>query len=128
MRHSCRSAPHLGQSGRVPAGVDDPFLHDVQISVENLDSVGLRRLAKKPSWQPNVRVGPDNWTLLHLAIDAELDFSHQFGEPLTADMTQLLLKLGTDPRLQAANGETPREMASRGEHGPAVELLKRYEA
>ena len=112
----------------MPTGVDDPFQHDVQISVENLDSVGLRRLAKKPRWQPNVRVGPDNWTLLHLAIDAELDFSHQFRQPLAPDMTRLLLELGTDPRLQAANGETPSEMAFRREHGPAVELLKRYEA
>ncbi|WP_217235527.1 ankyrin repeat domain-containing protein [Streptomyces sp. AC555_RSS877] len=65
-------------------------------------------------------------TLLTHAIDLEGDSHLQSGHPLNAATTAILLAYGADPRLPAADGETPLQIAGHYDHEPAQRLLQRF--
>ncbi|MES9524147.1 ankyrin repeat domain-containing protein [Streptomyces capoamus] len=65
-------------------------------------------------------------TLLTHAIDVEGDSHLQTGYRLHAATTAILLAYGADPRMPAADGETPMQMTDRYEHEPARRLLQRF--
>ncbi|WUP22389.1 ankyrin repeat domain-containing protein (plasmid) [Streptomyces sp. NBC_00271] len=65
-------------------------------------------------------------TLLTHAIDVEGDGHLQSGHPLNTAATAILLAYGADPRLPAADGETPLQIAQHYNHKPAERLLQRY--
>ncbi|MFJ9720977.1 ankyrin repeat domain-containing protein [Streptomyces sp. NPDC101213] len=65
-------------------------------------------------------------TLLIHAIDLEGDSHLQSGHPLHAAGTALLLAYGADPRLPAADGRTPLQIAECYDHEPAKRLLQRF--
>ncbi|MEV4790572.1 ankyrin repeat domain-containing protein [Streptomyces tuirus] len=65
-------------------------------------------------------------TLLTHAIDVEGDGHLQSGHPLNTAATSILLAYGADPRLPAADGDTPLQVAQHYAHEPAERLLRRY--
>ncbi|MEV5645606.1 ankyrin repeat domain-containing protein [Streptomyces flaveolus] len=65
-------------------------------------------------------------TLLTHAIDTEGDSHLQSGHPLHTAGTAILLAYGADPRLPAADGETPLQIAEYYHHEPAQRLLQRF--
>ncbi|GII55529.1 hypothetical protein Pth03_39180 [Planotetraspora thailandica] len=62
-------------------------------------------------------------TLLHHAIDGEIDGHHQTGEPLHVDVTAYLLARGADPLAPSHRYGTPLQMATFSGHWLAVELI-----
>ncbi|MGM9383143.1 ankyrin repeat domain-containing protein [Streptomyces antibioticus] len=66
------------------------------------------------------------FTLLTHAIELEGDSHLQSGHPLNTAATAILLAYGADPRLPAADGETPLQVAHRYDHEPARRLLERF--
>ena len=103
---------------------EDPLVNDLTVAVENLDLTSVGRLLSTQSLDLGMRLGPDAWTLLHLAVDAEVDDAVQFGRPLTSAMTRLLLDHGVDPRLRDSQSATPSEMAGQRDHPEAAEMLR----
>ncbi|MFJ3213121.1 ankyrin repeat domain-containing protein [Streptomyces flaveolus] len=65
-------------------------------------------------------------TLLTHAIDLEGDGHVQANYPLDTASTAILLAYGADPRLPAADGETPLQIAEYYHHEPAQRLLQRF--
>ncbi|MFF4234119.1 ankyrin repeat domain-containing protein [Streptomyces sp. NPDC001820] len=65
-------------------------------------------------------------TLLTHSIDVEGDGHLQSGHPLNTAATAILLAYGADPRLPAADGETPLQIAEHYNHEPAKRLLQRF--
>jgi ankyrin repeat protein len=65
-------------------------------------------------------------TLLTHAIDVEGDGHLQSGHPLNTAATSILLAYGADPRLPAADGDTPLQVAQHYNHELAERLLRRY--
>ena len=74
-------------------------------AVEHSDLVTLARLLR--SGEVDIHEEDDGLTLLHHAIDVELDAHVQTGEPLHVDLTALLLALGADPRRGSGGGVGP---------------------
>ncbi|WIX76949.1 ankyrin repeat domain-containing protein [Amycolatopsis carbonis] len=92
------------------------------IAVENGDIEALRILLDE-----GVDVHEEHYglTLLHHAVDAEIDGHVQTGEPLHVDTTAYLLSRGADP-LRPASGQssiTADQMAHERGHWLAVELF-----
>jgi uncharacterized protein len=54
---------------------------------------------------------PQPFSLLHHAIDVEVDGFNQTGRPPQIEMIELLLEAGADPTEPNYLGETPLEMA-----------------
>jgi ankyrin repeat protein len=66
---------------------------------------------------------PDGqWTHLHHAIDVEADAAAQTGEPLTVEVTRLLLELGADPTIADHRGRTALQEAEYRGHVLALQL------
>ncbi|GIH28143.1 hypothetical protein Aph01nite_64530 [Acrocarpospora phusangensis] len=63
------------------------------------------------------------WSLLHHAIDVEIDGHHQTGEPLHVDVTAFLLACGANPSAASNQHGTPLQMAQLRGHWLAVELI-----
>ncbi len=63
------------------------------------------------------------WTLLHHAVDGEIDVANQQNEPVHVDMTAFLLARGADPLAPADDGTTPLSFAQERGHWLAVELI-----
>ncbi|WP_218577912.1 ankyrin repeat domain-containing protein [Phytohabitans rumicis] len=74
-------------------------------AVESGDLETLARLLR--TGEANIHEEFDGLTLLHHAIDVELDTHTQTGGPLHVDTTALLLALGADPRRGSAGGVGP---------------------
>jgi hypothetical protein len=74
-------------------------------AVEHGDLETLARLLR--SGEADIHEEDDGFTLLHHAIDVELDAHNQTGEPLHVDTTALLLALGADPRRGPSGGAGP---------------------
>ncbi|MDT3439084.1 MULTISPECIES: ankyrin repeat domain-containing protein [unclassified Pseudofrankia] len=70
----------------------------------------------------------DGFTLLHRAIDMELDAHALTGEPLHVDMTAYLLARGADPRRrgEGGNGISARHMAVSSGHWLATCLIDEW--
>lgn len=99
--------------------MDDDLLN----AVEQLDAERVDRLLRDGA-DPNV-VNPYSGTsALHLAIDAEADGAHQNNEPLTVEVTRLLLEAGADPHLRDKTGATPADVAREMGHHLALALLR----
>jgi hypothetical protein len=64
------------------------------------------------------------WTPLCLAVDAEIDGSHQTGKPLSLEITTLLLEAGANPVGDAKT--SPLGIAQDYECDEAVRLLKQF--
>jgi hypothetical protein len=75
------------------------------LAVEHGDLETLVRLLR--SGDADIHEEYDGLTLLHHAIDVELDAHAQTGEPLHVDTTALLLALGADPRRGSGGGVGP---------------------
>jgi ankyrin repeat protein len=58
-------------------------------------------------------------TLLHLAVDSDVDGAVQNAWPLTMAWTRLALRLGADVALATAEGQTPGDIARA--YGPLAE-------
>ncbi len=65
----------------------------------------------------------DGMTLLHHAIDIEVDAAAQTGEPLTADLSRLLVARGADLG-HRWHGQTPLEAANERGHHLAVKVIE----
>ncbi|MQS09191.1 ankyrin repeat domain-containing protein [Streptomyces alkaliphilus] len=67
-------------------------------------------------------------TLLHHAIDVEVDGHTQTGEPLRVDTTALLLARGADPRRRSGGGTgvSAEHMALVGGHRLASRLIAEW--
>ncbi|MCP3882987.1 MAG: ankyrin repeat domain-containing protein [Sulfitobacter sp.] len=65
----------------------------------------------------------DGMTLLHHAIDIEIDGATQTGEPLTAGLTELLVARGADLG-HRWHGQTPLEAANERGHHLAVQVIE----
>ncbi|MFD5309014.1 ankyrin repeat domain-containing protein [Streptomyces sp. WAC8370] len=65
-------------------------------------------------------------TLLTHAIDLEGDSHLQSGHPLHTATTAIVLAYGADPRLPAADGETPLQIAEYYHYEPAQRLLQHF--
>lgn len=100
--------------------MDDPFQ-----AVESEDVAALRRVLDA-GFDVNTE-DVQRWTLLHLAIDVEIDLSALRATPPYVDMTALLLARGADPDLGSDGGAGPsaRMLASESGHWLAVELMER---
>src|SRR5690242_14486501 len=68
----------------------------------------------------------DGWTLLHHAIDIEIDGSDQTGAPLRVSTTAFLLARGADPNAADAKGQSPLDLARYRRHWLAVELIEAW--
>ncbi|MEV5570714.1 ankyrin repeat domain-containing protein [Spirillospora sp. NPDC052269] len=68
------------------------------------------------------------WTLLRHALDVEIDGHVQTGEPLTADITALLLEYGADPLRPFPGPITwpPLVVADRMGHWLAVQVMREH--
>jgi uncharacterized protein len=75
------------------------------LAVEHQDLEALAQLLR--SGGADVHEEHDGLTLLHHAVDVELDSHNQTGEPLHVDTTALLLALGADPRRGSGGGAGP---------------------
>jgi hypothetical protein len=95
---------------------------------------GYVTLQTLPTSRTRIRHGADaneiglgrwDWSLLHLAIDAEVDAATQDGTPLRVDITQMLVAAGANPNHgRSTRGETALDMARRRRHYLAVEALE----
>ncbi len=65
----------------------------------------------------------DGMTLLHHAIDIEVDSAAQTGSPLEAELTTLLVSSGADLNHQW-HGKTPQEAATARGHDLAVAVIR----
>lgn len=68
-------------------------------------------------------VATDGMTLLHHAIDVEVDAAAQTGNPLTVEMTKMLIRYGADLTHRWL-GKTPQEAAVSRGHTLAVDAIK----
>ncbi|GLW24134.1 ankyrin repeat domain-containing protein [Microbispora triticiradicis] len=66
------------------------------------------------------------WSLLHHAIDVEIDGHQQTGEPLHVDVTAYLLTRGADPLAPSRRHGTPLQMAENRGHWLATELIQTW--
>ena len=66
------------------------------------------------------------WTLLHHAVDGEIDVANQQDEPVHVDMTAFLLARGADPLAASEDGTTPLSFAQERGHWLAVELFNAW--
>lgn len=64
------------------------------------------------------------WTPLCLAVDAEIDSSHQTGKPLSLQITTFLLEAGANP--SGDEKTSPLRIAQDYECEEAIQLLKRF--
>ena len=65
----------------------------------------------------------DGMTLLHHAIDIEVDAAAQTGEPLAVELTELLVLRGADLG-HRWHGQTPLEAANERGHHLAVKVIE----
>ncbi|NUW45001.1 ankyrin repeat domain-containing protein [Nonomuraea rhodomycinica] len=68
----------------------------------------------------------NGWTLLHHAIDVEIDGHVQTGEPLHVDVTAYLLARGADPLASSPRHGTPLHQAESRRHWLAVEIIRAW--
>ncbi|MFC5831201.1 ankyrin repeat domain-containing protein [Nonomuraea insulae] len=66
------------------------------------------------------------WTLLHHAIDVEIDGHVQTGEPLHVDVTAYLLARGADPLASSRRYVTALQQAESQRHWLAVEIIRAW--
>lgn len=68
------------------------------LAIEGMDAIRLRSLIEGGA-DPN---GRDEFGMphLHRAIDMERDAAAQNNSPLTSELTEVLLDMGADPRLE----------------------------
>lgn len=64
------------------------------------------------------------FSLLHHAIDVERDAAAQTGEPLSVEMTRLLVEHGADLGLRDRDGRSPLQLAVSVGHLPAAEIIR----
>jgi ankyrin repeat protein len=95
----------------------------LQAAVANLEARTVRRLLENGA-NPNEVNAVTGWTLLHYAINAELDQATQTESLLSGELTCLLLDAGADATIRDHNDETPSDMAARSGHFVAVRLLR----
>ena len=95
----------------------------LQFAISNLEADTARRLLENGA-NPNEVGELNGWTLLHFAIDAEVDQATQRQTLLSGELTCLLLDAGADASIRNRNGETPLEMARRRGHFVAARLLR----
>jgi ankyrin repeat protein len=88
----------------------------------------LAALAKLLDAGADIHEEHHGMTLLHHAVDVEIDGHHQSGEPLQADTTALLLSRGADPTRGSADGTKPsaERYAADRSHRLALELFERW--
>ena len=94
-------------------------------AVEAEDLVTLRRLLDEGA---DVHEEYDGLTLLHHAIDVEIDGHVQSGDGLHVDTTAYLLARGADPERRGGNGAgiTARHQASTSGHWLAACLIEEW--
>jgi ankyrin repeat protein len=98
-----------------------PLHHAVEVS----DFQALVELLKSGG---DVNEEQAGLSLLHRAIDVEIDSHDQSETPLHVDATAILLAFGADPKRKATNfrGESAEELALRRGHWLAVELIRQW--
>ena len=79
----------------------DSDLSPAHLAVELEDAERLQALLDEGASVHEEHAG---FTLLHAAIDVEIDGHTQTGDPLHVDMTALLLANGADPRRRSHGG------------------------
>ena len=96
---------------------------DLRAAVDNLDVEQVRSCLDRGDDINEVAVG-DQFSLLHLSIDAEVDQAHNLGlaQPTSA-VSRLLLERGIDTSLRNKWGETARDMALSMGHNVIACLL-----
>ncbi|MGW0731196.1 ankyrin repeat domain-containing protein [Streptomyces sp. NPDC002851] len=96
-----------------------------RLALEQDDLEELRRLLDA-GW--DVHEEFDGFTLLHAAVDGEIDGHTQTGEPLHVDATALLLAKGADPlrRSHGGKGLSALHMAFVSGHWLAYELFEAW--
>jgi hypothetical protein len=94
-------------------------------AVELEDLIALRHLLDEGA---DVHEEEDGFTLLHHAIDVEIDSHTQTGAPLHVDTTAYLLARGADPRRRSHGGRgLPAEhSAFTGGHWLATALIEEW--
>jgi ankyrin repeat protein len=95
-------------------------------AVENDDLPLLRDLLDQEGANVNETIG-DGMSLLHHAIDAEIDSADQKGAPLHVNMTAFLLARGADPLLADGDGRSALQEAIERGHWLAVELMNAWQ-
>jgi hypothetical protein len=91
--------------------------------LEALDVDALQSLLRSDRALLDEQDDRDGFSLLHLAIDVEVDAHTNLGLPLEPVFTEMLLNAGVDPSLRSRSGETAREMAASRSYQSAVDLL-----
>ncbi|MHA5048800.1 ankyrin repeat domain-containing protein [Streptomyces sp. SD15] len=96
-----------------------------RLALEQDDLPELRRLLDA-GW--DVHEETNGFTLLHAAIDGEIEGHVQTGDPLHVDATALLLSKGADPvrRSHGGGGVSAHHMAFVNGHWLAVELFEAW--
>lgn len=96
-----------------------------RLALEQDDVPELRRLLDA-GW--DVHEETNGFTLLHSAVDGEIDGHVQMGEPLHVDATALLLSKGADPTRgsHGGGGVSTHHMALASGHWLAVELFEAW--
>lgn len=99
----------------------DPF---EAIELENVEEL---RVALDQGF--DVTAERNGMTLLHYALNAEIDSHTQTGEPLHVDATALLLARGADPkwRPNGGAGMSAEHMALVDQHWLALELFRAFD-
>lgn len=95
----------------------------LQSAILNHQGEELRRLLENGG-NPNEVDDRQGWTLLHFAIDTEVDYATQRQTLLSGELTCLLLNAGADVSIRDHSNETPIDMAQRRGHFVAERLLR----
>lgn len=98
----------------------------VRRAVEELDVGTLGRILES-SIDLNVNeVGPAGWTLLHIAVDAEVDVPLQEGRwgGRTSTVSAALLRAGADPTARLDDGRSVAELAIELGHVQFLSLIR----
>lgn len=102
-----------------------PQFSPAHLAVEHQDLPALRALLDAGA---NIHEEHDGLTLLHHAIDVEIDSHMQADEPLHVDTTAYLLARGADPtrKSNGGHGTTAEHTALVGGHWLATCLIKAW--
>ena len=96
---------------------------DLRVAVDNVDLERVRACLDRGDDINEVAV-EDQFSLLHLSIDAEVDQANNLGLARPdSRVSRLLLERGIDTELRNKYGETARDMAVSLGHDVVADLL-----
>jgi ankyrin repeat protein len=114
----------VADEGERRDGVAGPGWSRAHVAVEHEDLPALAQLLTDGADAEDADAR--GFTLLHHAVDVEVDGAAQTGQPLHVDTTALLLTRGANPLAEDASGQTPLDSAERRGHWLAAGLFRAW--